>query len=319
METKGSARRRVMDALVRLTLVVLPLYFKYFPIAQGKAFVWKHLVMRRLIWRRPALTATSVFGARFEVCFPDILQTYLYFFGVWEPVITRYLSEELAEGDVFIDVGANIGYHSLLASRLVGATGKVFAIEAASSTFSKLQENLSRNDAGNVTAFHVAVSDTAAQVPVWLSAKGDSPGTTTLSHVAQQRNTLKMVETVEARPLQQIVDVETIRRARFIKIDVEGAEWAVIKSLAELLKTVSPRTEFIIEVDEVLVRHSGGTIGAFFDYFSAAGFEPFVIPNRYDAGFFASKVRRIELKRFDTGKKFGQADLVFRRRQPRPE
>jgi FkbM family methyltransferase len=302
---------RVKDVLVRLAIAILPLYFKYFPIKRGKTLIWKHIVMRRLIWRRPTLTARAAFGARFEARFPDILQTYLYFFGVWEPVITKYVSDRLSDGDIFIDVGANVGYYTLLASRRVGANGKVFAIEAASSTYSKLQQNLLRNDAGNVTAFHVAVSDTQGQVSVWLSQR-DSPGTTTLSHVAERRKALTMVETVEAKPLQQIIDPDVIRKARFIKIDVEGAEWAVVKSLAELLKTVSSRTEFILEANEGLVRRSGGTVEALLGYFTAAGFEPFVIANRYDAGFMASKVRRAELQRFE-GWKTTQLDLVFRR------
>jgi FkbM family methyltransferase len=310
--TAAAVARRWKDALIRLALAVLPLYFKYFPLQRGKVFVWKRIVMRRLIRRRMTLVATSWFGARFEVCFPDILQTYLYFFGVWEPVISKYLFDRLGDGDIFIDIGANVGYHTLLASSRVGANGKVFAIEAASSTYAKLQQNLSQNKAGNVTTFHVAVSDIAGQVPVWASHKGDSPGTTTLSHVAEKRETLTLVETVEAKPLQQIIDVDTICKARFIKIDVEGAEWAVVKSLAGLMKEISPRTEFIVEVDDALVRHSGGTVKAFLNYFAAAGFEPFVIANRYDAGFFASKVRRTELQRFD-GRKFGQIDLVFRR------
>jgi FkbM family methyltransferase len=226
--------------------------------------------------------------------------------------------DRLHDGDIFIYIGANVGYHTLLASRRVGESGKVFAIEAARSTYAKLEQNLSRNKAANVTAFHVAVSDIAGQVPVWASQEGDSPGTTTLSHVAEKRETLKLVETVEAKPLQQIIDIDTICKARFIKIDVEGSEWAVIKSLAGLMKEISPRTEFIIEVDDLLVRNSGGTVKAFLDYFAAAGFEPFVIANRYDAFFFISKVRRAELQRFD-GRKFGQIDLVFRRTAPQTE
>jgi FkbM family methyltransferase len=231
---------------------------------------------------------------------------------MWEPVISKYLYDRLRQGDIFIDVGSNVGYHTLLASHLVGATGKVFAIEASSSTYAKLQKNLLQNKVDNVTAFHVAVSDMPGQLPVWVSDKGDSPGSTTLWHVAEQRETLKVAEIVEAKPLAQIIDIDTIRKARFIKIDVEGAEWAVVKSLSEIMKTVSSQTEFIIEVNDGLVRRSGGTVKAFLDYFSAAGFEPFVIANGYDPGFFANKVGRVELQRFD-GRKFDQLDLVFRR------
>ncbi len=60
------------------------------------------------------------------------------------------------------------------------------------------------------------------------------------------------------------------------------------------------------------MRHSGGMVREFLDYFAAAGFEPFVIANRYDAGFFARKARQIDLQRF-YGRKFGQIDPVFRR------
>jgi FkbM family methyltransferase len=299
-------------ALVRLALAILPLYFKHFPILWGKQFIWKRIVMRRLIWRRLTLSAKSSFGARFEVCFPDMVQSCLYFFGVWEPVITKYVLDRLDEGDIFIDVGANVGYYTLLASRRVGTSGRVFAIEAASRTYSKLLQNLSQNDARNVTAFHLAVSDAPGRVPVWLNNEGDLAGTTTLSHVGERRKALTLVETVEARPLQHIIDVQTIRKARFIKIDVEGAEWAVVKSLAELLKTVSPQTEFIVEVNGGLVRRSGGTTDALLGYFAAAGFEAFVIENRYDANFFASKVRQVQLQPLGEWKS-NQIDLVFRR------
>jgi len=299
------------DALVRLVIAILPLYFQHFPVQRGKVFIWKKIVMRRLIWRRLTLAATSVFGARFEVRFPDMVQTYLYFFRVWEPVISKYLLDRLSDGDIFIDVGANVGYYTLLASSRVGANGRVFAIEAASSTYAKLRQNLLQNHAGNVSTFHLAVSDTPGQVAVWLNQE-DSSGTTTLSHVGGRRKALTIVETVEAKPLQQIVDAEIIRKARFIKIDVEGAEWAVVKSLAELLKTVSPRTEFIIEVNQGSVRRSGGTTEELLGYFAAAGFEPFVIANRYDIGFLVSKVRRAELQRFD-GWKLSEINLVFRR------
>lgn len=308
-----TASRLLKEAAVRVLLKILPPYFRYFPIRKGKALVWKKIVMRRLLRRPLTLTATSAFGARFGVQFPDMVQVYLYFVGVWEPVITRYVLDRLQEGDIFIDVGANVGYYTLLASSRVGPTGKVFAIEAASSTYAKLQQNLSRNAAANVTAFHVAVSDAPGEVPVWLNEEGDSAGTTTLSRVGERRKALKIVETVAAKPLEQIIDSETIRKARFIKIDVEGAEWAVVKSLGDLLKTVSPRTEFIIEVNEGLVRRAGGTTEALLDYFAAAGFEPFVIANRYDVEFMTSRVRKVELQRLE-GWRSNQIDLVFRKK-----
>ena len=164
------------ESLVKVVAAVVALYFRHFPIQIGKSLVWKTVVLRRLYWRHLTLSA-NVLGARFNVCLPDMIQSYLYFFGKWEPVITRYVLDRLGTGDVFIDVGANIGYYTLIASRRVGPNGRVFAIEAASSIFEKLQQNLAQNAVHNVTAFNVAVSDKPGQVPVWLNRGSNLGGT----------------------------------------------------------------------------------------------------------------------------------------------
>src|SRR5207302_5384801 len=163
---------------------------------------------------------------------------------------------------IFIDVGANIGYYTLLASQRVGASGKVFAIEANSGTYAKLLRNIARNRATNVAAVHIAVSDRPGRVSVWQNRDGELAGSTILTHVAERRRAMTVVETVEAKPLPDIINPDVIRNARIIKIDVEGAEWAVVKSIADLLRTVSSQTEFIIEINPEMVRRSGGSVEA---------------------------------------------------------
>lgn len=302
---------------VSLALIALRFYFRHFPISQGKEAVWNKIVRPHFLWRTLRLRATSVFGARFSVSLRDVLQAYLYFFGIWEPVITRYLLDHLGEGDIFIDIGANVGYYTLLAARRVGHSGKVFAIEAASGTYAQLQQNLTLNRVTNVTSFHVAVSDVAGHAEIWLSKEGELAGATTLPHVAARRRAMEVAELVETRPLQQIIDEQSICNARFIKIDVEGAEWAVVKSLGELLRRVSSRTEFLIEVNPALVGLAGGTVEELLGYFAAAGFEPFWIANRYDPRFLARKVRKVKLRRVEGSLQQRQFDLVLRRRTPK--
>jgi FkbM family methyltransferase len=300
------------DAVARLTLPLLASYFRYFPVQRGKNAIWNRIVMRHLAQRRTALTATSAFGARFDVDLRDLVQRYLYFFGVWEPVITRYLQDRLRPGDVFIDVGANVGYYTLLAARSVGPQGKVFAVEAASGTYAKLRRNLEQNGVENVTAFHVAVSESEGELPIWLYDDGELAGATTLTHVAQRRRPMSIAETVKAMPLDRIIDAAIIRQARFIKIDVEGAEWAVIKSLRELIGTVSPRTEFIVEINSALVGCAGGTMEELLSWFTEAGFEAFVLPNLYNMRFIGRGVGAVEPRRLQ-GWPEKQMDIVFRR------
>src|SRR5882757_4827335 len=92
------------------------------------------------------------FGARFAVDTQDLIQRYIYMFGVWEPHMTRWLQSRLRPGDTFVDVGANIGYYSILASRLVGDEGRVVALEASPAFHQQLLKQVRLNEGRNVRA-----------------------------------------------------------------------------------------------------------------------------------------------------------------------
>ena len=77
----------------------------------------------------------------------------------YEKIETQVMKDNIKKGDVVIDCGANIGYYSLLFSKLVGDSGKVFAFEPDPTNFSLLQKNLKENNIKNVIALNLAVSD----------------------------------------------------------------------------------------------------------------------------------------------------------------
>ena len=91
------------------------------------------------------VAAVTRYGARFVCWLPDMIQTYLYLFGVWEPDVTAFIRRRLSPGDTFVDVGANVGYHALLAAGSVNGRGRVVAIEASPRIFRMLRENLAGN------------------------------------------------------------------------------------------------------------------------------------------------------------------------------
>src|SRR5205823_8966527 len=103
----------------------------------------------------------------------DTIQQYIYYFGVWEPHLTRWIVRRLVCGDAFIDVGANVGYYSLLASKLVGTSGSVVAIEASPATFKILQSNLALNQVRNVRAMNVAVYHSKTAMKVFRGSEYD--------------------------------------------------------------------------------------------------------------------------------------------------
>ena len=298
-------------ALVKGGAALLRTYYRHVPITFGKRRVW-HSVVRRLVARGRGLDleAQTRFGARMHVRFPDTIQSFVYFFGVWEPAITAYLVRTLRRGDLVVDIGANIGYDTLLASHMVGQSGHVHAIEASPHVHGLLVRNLALNRVANVTAHLVAACATAGEVPIFLHDSSNLGGTTIVPEVAARRGAV-LEARVSGLPLPAIIPEADILRARLIKIDVEGAEWPAVQGFAHLLARMSPRTELLIEVSAEGLRDHGTSIPAFLRVFRQAGFVPYAIGNRYSVDTYLTP-RLAQPERL-TGEDFDQLDILFRR------
>lgn len=238
----------------------------------------------------------------------DLLSRYLYFFGVWEPNITEWFRKTLRPGDTVVDVGANIGYYSLLASRLVGAGGRVVAVEASPSIFKALERNLLLNRCGNVRALNLAVSDRAERVEVYRGPDGNRG----MTSIVMQEG-LSFEATIDAKTLPQILRDDEVARTRIFKIDVEGAEWSVVMGLARLLSATRHDAEFIVEISPDRLQMSARDSDDIMRVFERAGFFAYEIENDYtskgyiEAAPYAPPVR---LRRpLET-----QKDVIFSRR-----
>jgi FkbM family methyltransferase len=296
--------------LVAGSAALLRPWYRYVPSPIGKRRIWNSVVTRLLARGDGVrLSARTRFGARMNVRLPDSIQTFVYFFGVWEPSITAYLNQTLRPGDTVIDIGANVGYDTLLASHLVGPTGEVHAIEASPFIHGLLSENLALNRTVNVKSYNSAVFATDCLVPVFLHRDSNLGGSTIMPAVAGRR-VVAMEATVPGRPLASIIPEATILRAKLIKIDVEGAEWPVIQGFAGLLPHLSRRTELLIEISAEALRDQGSSVAAFLALFRRAGFSAWSIENQYTIDTYLGPVRRPEPL---IGEDFGQLDVLFRR------
>ncbi len=281
-------------------------YLRYSPVAAGKEWLWHHWVGPYITWRPITSTARTRFGARIRTKFPDTLQTYVFFFGVWEPAITRYVEQTLCQGDTVVDIGANVGYFSLLASSLVGPEGRVFAIEPSPSIFAELRANLDANAARNVYPIRAAVTDRRTTVTIH---QHDVQSTIVGSHANRIGATSEA--TVQGAPLAELVSPDDIAMARLIKIDVDGAEWLVAQGMADVLPRLSPKTEILLEVTEETTRELGGSVTALLAIFAEVGYRAFEISNRYGVDFYVQP-QAPELRPYD-GKPFAQKDFVLKK------
>jgi FkbM family methyltransferase len=151
--------------------------------------------------------------------------------GLWarRAVPQGFALEELCQpGDVVIDAGANIGYMSLLAARAVGPTGRVIAIEPARRAFSLLAANAERNFPDRIVPVRAACDEADGTVTMFVSEYSEEFNSLRPEPVLGQIHE----EIVPARSLLSL-SRELGINPDVVKIDVEGAEWRVLKGLLQ--------------------------------------------------------------------------------------
>jgi FkbM family methyltransferase len=288
-------------------------YLRYAPLDFGKKKLWSIVLMHYLGLEPPKwdFTVRTIFGSKISGNTRDAVGRYIFYFGVWEPNLTSWIRRRLAPGDVFIDVGANIGYYSLLASRLVGNSGKVVAVEVLPAIFSALQGNLRKNDVHNVRAVNCAVWDREQTITVFTDAE-DLPGQTTVSPTWADKYHLQSHVQVSAAPLSTILEAEEIKTARLIKIDVEGAEWQVVSGMKSIMANCRDDVEIALEVNKKALAAVGRSPQDVMDLFGGWGFRPYRIENDYLAEryLFREPPCPPERVREISG---DQADIIFSR------
>jgi FkbM family methyltransferase len=237
--------------------------------------------------------------------------------GRWEPFVTRFVLDTLRPGDTFIDVGANIGYYSLLASRLVGVNGRVYSIEGSPSIFQRLSENVRRNHVTNATLIHAIVSDKEGSKPFWLAAEPHGGCSTSLESVAAHHpwlraSHMRLEGHVSSSPLINLIPPENLFNARLIKVDVEGAEIEVLRPLVPRLGRFCPRTAWMLELSPQLSPGGQADIDWIYHSFCGAGYRAFVLPNTYSVRGYLARVSAAGLQELSSAPTT-QADVVFLR------
>jgi FkbM family methyltransferase len=165
-----------------------------------------------------------------------------------------------------LDIGANIGMVTLYLAWLY-PEARIVAIEPDPDTFAVLKRNISRNRLTNVTVINCAVSDAAGQLLFYVHP--NIKGSLKMSTYARKGMT-KEVQ-VEARRLSDILDEQKITAIDFAKIDIEGAEWQVLKNLTDTNWLPKVR-QYVIEYHHMMGTHTS-ELGAFLAPFEAAGFK----------------------------------------------
>ena len=225
--------------------------------------------MRLISYFSPVKDCYTVFGSLMRCRTRDFLQRRIRFFGIFEHNLTYYTLERLKDGDVYLDIGANAGYFTLLASRCVGSTGKVISIEADPATFQLLTKNLELNDCCNVLARNVAATAGVCRVTM---KRGDAynSGSNSIEVKADQGY-------VHGLPFRNLAE-DYIGRIRFIKIDIEGSEGPVLEAILESLAELPD--------DVIIASEISSSSASYIERFSSAGFQAYALQNIYGIDYY---------------------------------
>jgi FkbM family methyltransferase len=160
-----------------------------------------------------------------------------------DEIIERFTPKE---GGVVIDIGAHIGRYTIIGAKRVGTNGKVVAIEANPSNFEMLNRNIKLNQLTNIISLNNAVYSKETKIKLYLP--GEELGHTIYNTVMSDRakNEDKFVE-VSANTLDYFLQLKEITDVNWIKIDVEGAEFEVLKGATNVLSK-SKDIALLIEV-----------------------------------------------------------------------
>jgi FkbM family methyltransferase len=140
------------------------------------------------------------------------------------------------QGDIVVDIGAHIGLYTIISSKRVGTNGKVIAIEADPGNFEMLNRNIKLNQLTNVIALNYAVYSKETKIKLYLPS-GESGFTKYNTIVSDWANNEDKFVEVNANTLDYLLQLNQIREeeVNWIKIDVEGAEFEVLKGATNVL------------------------------------------------------------------------------------
>lgn len=166
-----------------IAVIVARSWIRHAPTLFGKEQLW-----RFVHWRDHRYEARTRLGFRVRGHSNDLVQGYLYYFGIWEPNLTAWLSSRFPHMDdaLFLDVGANVGYYTLLAHRSMPPTGGVVSIEASPMIHRMLDDNVRLNGCERIRTVNCAAAAERGVLTVHQGSDSNLGATTTRAEDAKE-------------------------------------------------------------------------------------------------------------------------------------
>lgn len=195
----------------------------------------RFVIVGRKCFGKPSIAIFKRKRLSWELDLNEGIDLSIYLFGRFEYDVYNAYKHALTEGSVVLDIGANIGAHTLPIAELVGQTGRVYAFEPTIFAIEKLRKNLLCNPqlAERVTVHHALLSDSMEQTKEMegIPSSWNLSADTDTSH-PQHGGSFMALGDVNICTLDGIVESSGIHQIDLIKLDVDGNEWSVLSGAA---------------------------------------------------------------------------------------
>lgn len=182
-----------------------------------------NLLVRSIL--KPEFVITKKYGHKMFLDKIDSL--YLSVYEDWEDFETSIMEKKLKRGHVVLDIGANIGFYTLIMAKLVGERGKVYSFEADPTNFNILKKNVEVNGYKNVVLINKVVLDKNGKIRFYID-EGNTAGNSLF------RGNKREYREIDCIKLDNYFNKND--KINFIKMDIEGSEGRAIKGMSNLLK-----------------------------------------------------------------------------------
>jgi FkbM family methyltransferase len=208
---------------------------------------------------------SAVFGYEVRLDLGEAIQRWVYM-GAFEPGETARIREWLRPGMTFLDVGANVGYFTLLAASRVGPGGSVHAIEPSPYAFNKLEQTVRSNGIGQVKLHRMGLSDAAGELTLYVQPRDAGFHSPTMSAAGGGEPVRVPVER-----LDESLDEWNVEVVDLMKMDVEGHESHVLRGAGDALASGRIRA-VLCEFNEHWLRSQGSSSAEMYGLLTDAGF-----------------------------------------------
>jgi FkbM family methyltransferase len=190
----------------------------------------------------------------------------------YDIILCEFLKRKLADGDIFLDVGANIGYISAVAASYVGVAGEVHGFEPLKECFARTQVLAELNPDYSLIFNNCALGNEEGNMSISYNPHGDSRNATLIP----DDEAIRTVQ-VPVRRLDNYIstNIRDPRRIKIIKIDVEGFELPVLLGLERFLATADNRPLIICEIKPWVLPKIGYTLMDFENYMKGNGYQAY--------------------------------------------